>query len=299
MLAACACLGADHKAALPILPHPSLFDALQACKRPDEPCVLVAAPSNVAVDQLADKISQTGLRVVRVCAKSREDVASPCQHLTLHYQVRHVDLPGAEMYKKLLQLREDQGGLRAEDEKTLFSLRRRLEMEILEAADVVCVTCVGAGDPRLRGFRFQHVLVDEATQAAEPECLIPCVMGAKQVILVGDHCQLGPVIMCKKAGEAGLSQSLFERLRLLGIKVSVCAKYARANTCRAMPELAPMSYHLCIYLIVCMHTLGTQTVLPRLTLYASLSPLSLTAHPPPGAVSHAPLPVRVPVQHVL
>lgn len=60
----------------------------QACKRPDEPCVLVAAPSNVAVDQLADKISQTGLKVVRLCAKSREDVLSPCQHLTLHYQVR-------------------------------------------------------------------------------------------------------------------------------------------------------------------------------------------------------------------
>lgn len=39
-----------------------------------------------------------------------------------------------------------------------------------------------------------------------------------QVILVGDHCQLPPVIMCKRAAEAGLTQSLFERLRLLGIK---------------------------------------------------------------------------------
>lgn len=39
-----------------------------------------------------------------------------------------------------------------------------------------------------------------------------------QVILVGDHCQLPPVIMCKRAAEAGLCQSLFERLRLLGVK---------------------------------------------------------------------------------
>jgi regulator of nonsense transcripts 1 len=39
-----------------------------------------------------------------------------------------------------------------------------------------------------------------------------------QVILVGDHCQLPPVIMCKRSAEAGLCQSLFERLRLLGIK---------------------------------------------------------------------------------
>lgn len=41
-------------------------------------------------------------------------------------------------------------------------------------------------------FVFQ-VLIDEATQAMEAECLIPIVMGAKQLVLVGDHCQLGPV----------------------------------------------------------------------------------------------------------
>eukprot|EP00879_Flechtneria_rotunda_P009589 GHRR01010035.1.p1 GENE.GHRR01010035.1~~GHRR01010035.1.p1 ORF type:complete len:580 (+),score=218.85 GHRR01010035.1:893-2632(+) len=82
----------------------------------------------------------------------------------------------------------------------------------------VCATCVGAGDARLSALRFQHVLVDESTQASEPEALIPLVLGAKQVILVGDHCQLPPVIMCKRAAEVGLTQSLFERLRLLGIK---------------------------------------------------------------------------------
>ena len=49
--------------------------------------VLVCAPSNVAVDQLAEKIAATGLKVVRVAAKSREALASPVQHLALHYQV--------------------------------------------------------------------------------------------------------------------------------------------------------------------------------------------------------------------
>lgn len=37
-------------------------------------------------------------------------------------------------------------------------------------------------------------------------------------MLVGDHCQLGPVIVNKAAARAGLSQSLFERLMLLGVK---------------------------------------------------------------------------------
>ena len=39
-----------------------------------------------------------------------------------------------------------------------------------------------------------------------------------QLILVGDHCQLGPVILNKAAARAGLCQSLFERLMLLGVK---------------------------------------------------------------------------------
>lgn len=44
----------------------------------------------------------------------------------------------------------------------------------------VCTTCVGAGDSRLMALRFQHVLIDECTQASEPEALIPLVHGAKQ-----------------------------------------------------------------------------------------------------------------------
>jgi hypothetical protein len=43
----------------------------------------------------------------------------------------------------------------------------------------------------------RQVLIDEATQATEPECLIPIVCGAKQLVMVGDHCQLGPVIVSK------------------------------------------------------------------------------------------------------
>ncbi|KAG1362088.1 regulator of nonsense transcripts 1 [Cocos nucifera] len=180
--------------------------------------VLVCAPSNVAVDQLADKISSTGLKVVRLCAKSREAVMSPVEHLTLHYQVRHLDTSEKSELHMLQQLKDEQGELSSSDEKKFKALKRATEREILQNADVICCTCVGAGDPRLANFRFRQVLIDESTQATEPECLIPLVLGVKQVVLVGDHCQLGPVIMCKKAARAGLAQSLFERLVLLGLK---------------------------------------------------------------------------------
>ncbi|KAJ6933050.1 regulator of nonsense transcripts 1 [Populus alba x Populus x berolinensis] len=169
-------------------------------------------------DQLAEKISATGLKVVRLCAKSREAVSSPVEHLTLHYQVRHLDTSEKSELHKLQQLKDEQGELSSSDEKKYKALKRATEREISQSADVICCTCGGAGDPRLANFRFRQVLIDESTQATEPECLIPLVLGAKQVVFVGDHCQLGPVIMCKKAARAGLAQSLFERLVLLGVK---------------------------------------------------------------------------------
>ncbi|CAG8464750.1 11326_t:CDS:10 [Ambispora leptoticha] len=178
--------------------------------------VLVCAPSNVAVDQLTEKIHATGLKVVRLTAKSREALDSPVSFLTLHEQVHNNDT-NAEL-QKLIQLKTEQGELSSADEKKYKMLKRACEREILQNADVILCTCVGAGDPRLSKFKFRTVLIDEATQATEPECMIPLVLGCKQSVLVGDHQQLGPVIMNKKAARAGLCQSLFERLVILGIR---------------------------------------------------------------------------------
>ncbi|GAA5867915.1 hypothetical protein JCM1840_003487 [Sporobolomyces johnsonii] len=176
--------------------------------------VLVSAPSNVAVDQLAEKIHATGLKVVRVTAKSREALESSVSFLTLHAQVANSDTHPE--LQKLIQLKQEQGELSSSDERKFKALTRAAEKEILSNADVICATCVGCGDPRLAKFKFRTVLIDEATQATEPECMIPLTFGVKQLVMVGDHSQLGPTIMNKKAARAGLNQSLFERLILLG-----------------------------------------------------------------------------------
>ncbi|GAA6004679.1 hypothetical protein JCM10207_000978 [Rhodosporidiobolus poonsookiae] len=176
--------------------------------------VLVAAPSNVAVDQLTEKIHATGLKVVRVTAKSREALESSVSFLTLHGQVANSDTHPE--LQKLIQLKQEQGELSSSDERKFKALTRAVEKEILSNADVICATCVGCGDPRLAKFKFRTVLIDEATQATEPECMIPLTFGVKQLVMVGDHSQLGPTIMNKKAARAGLNQSLFERLILLG-----------------------------------------------------------------------------------
>ena len=94
-------------------------------------------------------------------------------------QVKDLD-QGGEL-NMLQQLKDDQGELSSADEKKYKTLKRSSERDILANADVICTTSVGAGDPRLATFRFKTCLIDESTQATEPECLIPIVMGAKQV----------------------------------------------------------------------------------------------------------------------
>ncbi|KAI0345102.1 hypothetical protein BDW22DRAFT_997093 [Trametopsis cervina] len=131
------------------------------------------------------QIHATGLKAVRLTAKSREALDSSVSFLTLHQQVAnnttHIEL------QKLIQLKNEQGELSSNDERKYKALIRQCEKEILSVADVICCTCVGAGDPRLSKLKFRTVLIDEATQAAEPECMIPLVLGCKQVVLVGDH----------------------------------------------------------------------------------------------------------------
>lgn len=178
--------------------------------------VLICAPSNIAVDQLTEKLHRCGLKVVRVCAKSREAVSSSIDFLTLHQQVKDLDIPEFADLKRYTEKREKTGILSSEEEDAFKKLRMKAENLLLSKAEVISCTCSGSFDPRLKDFLFRQVLIDEATQATEPECLLPILTGASQVILVGDHCQLGPVVMCKKAAGAGYNRSLFERLVHLG-----------------------------------------------------------------------------------
>lgn len=179
--------------------------------------VLVCAPSNVAVDHLAEKIHQTGLKVVRVYAKTQESIESPVSFLGLHNQVKH--LPE---YKQYRQSRESHvmGDVKSVSNQrgSYKKLMDSCELQVIAASEVVMCTCIGSGTWQLDGFKFDYVLIDECTQSSEPECLVPIVKGAKQLVLIGDQCQLGPVILNKQAGQDGLSKSLFERLLKLGIR---------------------------------------------------------------------------------
>jgi len=88
---------------------------------------------------------------------------------------------------------------------------KRAVREVLHQCDVVCTTNASSGSEVLKNHRFDLCVIDEATQACEPSCLIPIVK-ADKVIMAGDHKQLPPTILNETAERRGLSISLFERL---------------------------------------------------------------------------------------
>ncbi len=60
-------------------------------------------------------------------------------------------------------------------------------------------------------INFDYAILDEAAQMTEPETL-KALIKATNVILVGDHAQLQPIVISEKAKKLNLSLSLFERL---------------------------------------------------------------------------------------
>ncbi len=97
----------------------------------------------------------------------------------------------------------------------LFEESDRLEKkaiaEIIEEADVVCTTNSTAGSELLEDRHFDTLVLDEATQATEPSCLIP-ITKADEVVMAGDHRQLPPTVKSQEAEDKGLGGTLFERL---------------------------------------------------------------------------------------
>ena len=83
-----------------------------------------------------------------------------------------------------------------------------------EYHQIVLCTCSAAGSKRVKDGCNNTIqcIVDECGMCLEPETLIPIVCSqAKQVVLIGDHMQLQPIVTNRTAKSLGLRKSLFER----------------------------------------------------------------------------------------
>lgn len=193
-----------------------------------EQTILVTAPSNTAVDLLTERLAEEGLQVVRIGNLSRVD-ESILRHtlevrLSTHPESKHikkVKMEAAELRRKARRYRRRFGREELDERRRWHQearelsawanqLEDRLIDQILDSAQVITCTLVGAAHKVLEGRHFPTVVIDEAAQALEPACWIP-ICKASRVILTGDPYQLPPTVKSTEAQRGGLAVTMIEK----------------------------------------------------------------------------------------
>ena len=220
--------------------------------------VLAAAPSNLAVDNLVERLAAAGLACVRLGHPARV-LPSVLAH-TL--EARTEDHESARIARGLVEeafaLRRSAAKRRQKRGPGRFSTSReqwrdarallaearaleaRAEGEVLDRADVVLATLTSLDAAPLAGRRFTLAVVDEATQAVEP-ALYLALLRADRAVLAGDHLQLPPTVLSAAAQAGGLGVSLFERLVPLlgpGPRVTLAEQHRMNARIMAFPSEA-------------------------------------------------------------
>ncbi|XP_069099387.1 3'-5' exoribonuclease HELZ2 isoform X1 [Pleurodeles waltl] len=198
--------------------------------------ILYCGPSNKSVDVVAEMLLHRKgvLRPLRVYSEQMEVVDYPypgssmhltskSQHdgkprqelrsITLHHRIR---MPTNEYHSAILEFdariraQEEMSEYDIEDYKSLLRKARELE---LQRHDVILCTCCTASNNSLSRLSIKQILIDECGMCTEPETLIPLVShkNAEQVVLLGDHKQLRPVVQNDLCCKLGMERSLFER----------------------------------------------------------------------------------------
>lgn len=188
--------------------------------------VLACAPSNVAVDNIAERLARRQQRIVRlghparllpdVVAHSLDALIDASDQNKLARDVRR-DLERAQRRRGKARSREERRAVRDEIRSLrseLIDLEKRTIRDIISSADVVLATTAGCADANLRDFEFDLVVIDEAAQALECACWI-ALPKARRAVLAGDHLQLAPTILSREAEKQGLGVTLFDRLTKL------------------------------------------------------------------------------------
>ncbi|GFS75387.1 DNA-binding protein SMUBP-2 [Nephila pilipes] len=114
--------------------------------------------------------------------------------------------------------------------------------DILHDCDIVFCTLTSASSQGPLKYvnknHFDVCIIDECSQAIEAACWIPLHM-VKKCILAGDHNQLPPIILSKKAAKAGLKVTMMERLlKLHGdcIKIMLTTQYRMNQVIMQFPS---------------------------------------------------------------
>ena len=183
--------------------------------------VLFCTPSNSAADLVTLRLAELGLNVVRTGNISRveEDVMRHTLDLRIAdhpdtAQVKKLRREAADARKKAHKAKGRNKGLLFRDAGQLAGFARALEDRtldhVLDSAEVIVCTLVGAATSILSRHTFRTVIIDEAAQALEPATWIP-ILKATRVVLAGDPYQLPPTVKSRKAEKEGFNITLLEK----------------------------------------------------------------------------------------
>ncbi|MGG9962297.1 AAA domain-containing protein [Ferruginibacter sp. SUN106] len=189
--------------------------------------VLVSAPSNTAVDNIAKGLIAQNLKVLRVGNTSKVDETifqhTPEGKLNNSKQLKEIKqlkIRAEEFRKMALKYKRSFGKAEREQRNLLFKEVKNIRTEIkkLQAyneeklyteADVILGTPVGLYDAKINHLSFHTLVIDEAGQCIEPLAwtIFPL---AKKYVLAGDHLQLPPTVLSNEAARLGLNRSILE-----------------------------------------------------------------------------------------
>ncbi|XP_021175631.2 putative helicase mov-10-B.1 [Fundulus heteroclitus] len=170
----------------------TLVEVIKQIVKTQDVNILVCAPTNSTTDHICEKILEENIvpdEVFRLYSLSYKVEKVP-QILKTHCKIN------TETNTFVIPTKED-------------LMKYRIMVTTLLAAGRLVTGGVPPG-------HYSYIIVDEAGQAIEPECLVPIAGLLKpergQVVLAGDPKQLGPIIISKIADGNGLGLSLLERL---------------------------------------------------------------------------------------
>lgn len=207
--------------------------------------VLYCGPSNKSVDVVAEYLMKIkGIRILRVYGNVIEEEEFPVPN-----QVKSIRQTSVHKVPKKLKpfslhhvIRDEERSPKAlllKEYDKFFARKRKAKkkvadeiveeyLQVIKEAErwvirsvcdscyyqVVLCTCCVAGSKRVRDAcnNIIQCIVDECAMCLEPETLVPIHWSrADQVVLIGDHMQLQPIVKNKVAKSLGLNKSLFER----------------------------------------------------------------------------------------